>query len=116
MEWFGLIAFFMILHYSGKINKIDKLEKKMKKFQPKEKEENEMSKIISELIGKQCIITAGALQFIGEGVKCNVLDVDEEWIKISYKEKKGNEKIKIMRIDAIDDVEIVEDSVGVEKK
>lgn len=36
----------------------------------------------------------------------NVLDVDDEWIKISYTEKKGNTKIKIMRIDAIDGVEV----------
>ena len=67
MEWMGLIAFVMIMCYSGKISKIDKLEKKIKKVQLKEKEKNEMSKIISELIGKKCIIaTADAWQFVGE--------------------------------------------------
>ncbi|MBQ4531553.1 MAG: hypothetical protein IJA36_13245 [Lachnospiraceae bacterium] len=67
-----------------------------------------MSKIISELIGKKCVITTtDTLQFVGDTkVKCNVLDVDDEWIKISYTEKKGNTKIKIMRIDAIDGVEV----------
>lgn len=111
MEWLGFLSFFIILCYSSYPGKVKKLESQMKKVRKKETEENKMSKIISELVGKKCIITTtDALQFIGDTkVKCNVLDVDDEWIKISYTEKKGNTKIRIMRIDSIDGVEVEEE-------
>ena len=66
-----------------------------------------MSKIISELIGKKCVITTtDALQFVGDTkVKCNVLDVDDEWIKICYTEKKDKQVIKLMRIENIEAIE-----------
>ena len=104
----GFFSFMIILCYSSYPGKVKRLEKKVKKLQLKEKGENKMSKIISELVGKKCVITTtDALQFVGDSkVKCDVLDVDDEWIKISYTEKKGNTKVKIIRIDAIDGVEV----------
>lgn len=67
-----------------------------------------MSKIISELIGKECKIrTEEALVFAGNvEVSCSVLDVDDEWVKILYADKKGTNKIKILRIESIDNIEL----------
>ena len=38
---------------------------------------------------------------------CLVLDADDEWIKLSHKDKKGVTKIKILRIDLISNIEMI---------
>lgn len=108
MEWMGWLSFILILCYSAYPGKVKKLEGKVKTLERKVKGENNMSKIISELIGKECVIkTEEALLFAGNNeVKCIVLDADDEWIKFTYKDKKGVEKIKILRIDSLDSVEL----------
>ncbi|MEG0894712.1 MAG: hypothetical protein RSE93_03285 [Oscillospiraceae bacterium] len=66
-----------------------------------------MSKIISDLIGKECEIQGDSLIFDETtSIKCTVLEVDDEWIKISYTDKKNNNKIKIIRIESVENVEI----------
>ena len=113
MEWFGPIAFVMCMCYSGKIGKIDKLEKRLKKYQMKEKGGSKMSKLIMELVGKTCTIKmAGFDENLEQKIKCNVLDADEEWIKISYTSKKGVAKTKIMRVDEVVEVELMEETIG----
>ena len=68
-----------------------------------------MSKIISELIGRNCKIeTDDALVFAGNTeVKCTILDADDEWIKFTYSDKKNVVKTKILRIDSIDNIELI---------
>lgn len=105
MGWF---SFILVLCYSAYPGKVRKLERKVKILERKVKGDNYMSKIISELIGKECKIkTEEALIFAGNNeVKCIVLDADDEWIKLIYKDKKGIEKTKILRIDSLDSVEL----------
>lgn len=68
-----------------------------------------MSKIISSLVGERCKIKIDeALHFNGiMDVVANVLDVDDEWIKFSFIDKKGVTKIKVLRVDSIDSIEVV---------
>lgn len=68
-----------------------------------------MSKIISSLLGERCKIkTSEALSFNGSiDVVANILDVDDEWIKFSFVDKKGVTKVKILRIETIDNIELV---------
>lgn len=111
MEWIGVLSFLMVLCYSDLPQKVKRLEAQVKKCQLEKKGGKEMSKLISELVGKKCtIITFGkAAQLTGvTKLNCTVLEADEEWIKISYTEKKGNIKTKILRIDEIDGVEMDE--------
>ena len=106
MVFICLICFII---YSSYPSKIKKLEAKVKKLERNKKGEFTMSKIISSLIGCNCKIrTEEALLFNGNTeVSCSVLDADDEWIKISYNDKKGISKIRILRIDSITNVEIV---------
>ena len=58
-----------------------------------------------EMIGKKPII-------IGEvfGTDCwEVVDADDDWVKLSKTNKKGQIRIKLMRIDDIKSVELKED-------
>jgi len=58
-----------------------------------------------KMIGKKPII-------IGEvfGTDCwEVVDADDDWVKLSKTNKKGQTRIKLMRIDDIKSVELKED-------
>lgn len=67
---------------------------------------NDMTKIISELVGKQCKMSISAdLNFI-EAV---VLEVDEKWVKVSKIQKKGKNTIQIFRIEDIEEIELLEE-------
>ena len=105
MEWVGVIALILILCYSSYPSKVKKLERKVKLLEKKLKGENKMSDLIKSLINKECEIS-----FEDEFtplVRCTVLDVDDEWVKIGVKDKKENIKTKLIRIDGIKKVEII---------
>ena len=53
--------------------------------------------------------TGDALQLVGsDKLQCFVLDADDEWIKVCYEDKKKNQVVKLLRIESIEDVEIME--------
>lgn len=108
MEWMGWFSFIILLCYSSYPGRVKKLEKEVKKFKRNEKGEYSMSSIISKLVGEKCKIkTTEALSLGSLECDCTVLEADEEWIKISYSDKKCNSKIKILRIEVIDNIELI---------
>ncbi|WP_365915421.1 hypothetical protein [uncultured Streptococcus sp.] len=100
MMWVVFILF-MIFFYSNNSKKIKKLENKIKKLERKEKGNIEMSRLLQEMIGKKPIITG---VYIGPD-NWEVVDVDEEWVKLRRVNKKGKEKFKLQRIEDIQTVE-----------
>ena len=110
MEYFGIFAFIMVLSYSGLPGRVKRLETKIKNLSKKQKGENYMSKIIHELVGKECFINTDKAYELSGGkyIKCKVLDADDEWIKINYTDKKKNDVTRILRIEDINDVEIAD--------
>ena len=49
------------------------------------------------------------LNFAGKTeLSCMILDADDEWMKISYIDKKDKQITKLLRIEAIDEIEIEE--------
>ncbi|WP_314725930.1 hypothetical protein [Streptococcus mitis] len=104
MMWVVFILF-MIFFYSNNSKKIKKLENKIKKLERKEKGNIEMSRLLQEMIGKKPIITG---VYIGPD-NWEVVDVDEEWVKLRSVDKKGKEKFKLQRIEDIQTVEFDEE-------
>ena len=104
MMWVVFILF-MIFFYSNNSKKIKKLENKIKKLERKEKGNIEMSRLLQEMIGKKPIITG---VYIGPDT-WEVVDVDEEWVKLRSVDKKGKEKFKLQRIEDIQTVEFDEE-------
>ena len=100
MMWVVFILF-MIFFYSNNSKKIKKLENKIKKLERKEKGNIEMSRLLQELIGKNPTIVG---QVFGTSF-WEVVDVDEEWVKLRSVDKKGKEKFKLQRIEDIQTVE-----------
>ncbi|WP_125393506.1 hypothetical protein [Streptococcus mitis] len=101
MMWVLGFILFMIFFYSNDSKKIKKLENKIKKLERKEKGNAEMSRLLQEMIGKKPIITGA---YIGPD-NWEVVDVDEEWVKLRSVDKKGKEKVKLQRIEDIQTVE-----------
>ena len=100
MMWVVFILF-MIFFYSNNSKKIKKLENKIKKLERKEKGNIEMSRLLQELIGKNPTIVG---QVFGTSL-WEVVDVDEEWVKLRHIDKNGKEKFKLQRIEDIQAVE-----------
>jgi len=110
MEYFGIFAFILVLAYSSYPSKVKKLEAKIKKLERKLKGESTMSKLINDLVGKECKIKSDeAWAMVGaDAVKCLVMDCDDEWIKVQYTDKKGKVIVKLLRIETVDEVELLE--------
>lgn len=109
MEWIGWISLIILIFYSSYPDRVKKLEKKIKVLEKNKKGDTEMSKIIASLLGESCKIeTDEALSFNGStDIVANILEVDDEWIKFYYVDKKSVTKVKILRIDSIDSIEIL---------
>ena len=109
MEWIGWVSLILILCYSSYPDKVKKLEKKVKILERNNKGDFKMSKIISSLVGEKCKIKSNELFSFNASVDVivNILDVDDEWVKISFIDKKGNAKVQILRIEAIDNIELI---------
>ena len=99
--WVLVFILFMIFFYSNNSKKIKKLENKIKRIEQKQKGNKEMSRILKELIGKTPTIVG---QVFGTD-NWEVVDVDEEWVKLRSVDKKGKEKFKLQRIEDIQTVE-----------
>ena len=99
--WVVVFILFMIFFYSNNSEKIKRLEKRLKVIERKEKGNIDMSRLLQELIGKNPTIVG---QVFGTSL-WEVVDVDEEWIKLRSVDKKGKEKFKLQRIEDIQTVE-----------
>ena len=99
--WVWIFFPFLVLIYSSQSKKIKRLEKRLKVIERKEKGNIDMSRLLQELIGKSPTIVG---QVFGTNL-WEVVDVDEEWVKLRHVDKKGKEKFKLQRIEDIQTVE-----------
>lgn len=111
MEYLGFIAFILIMSYYSYPAKVKKVESKIKKLERNLKGEKSMSKILSELINKKCeLVSEQGLSLVSKmEIECVILDVDDEWIKINFLDKKGVSKTQVLRVEAIERVSLIED-------
>lgn len=91
----------VIMFYLYHTQRVKKLENKIKRIEQKQKGNKEMSRLLKELIGKTPKIFG---QVFGTD-NWEVVDVDEEWVKLRRVDKKGKEKFKLQRIEDIQTVE-----------
>lgn len=91
----------VIIFYLYHIQRVKKLENKIKRIEQKQKGNKEMSRLLKELIGKKPTIIG---QLFGTD-NWEVVDVDEEWVKLRRVDKEGKEKFKLQRIEDIQTVE-----------
>lgn len=109
MEYFGILAFILVCSCMSLPAKVKKLESEIISLKRKIRGEDTLSKLLKDLVGQKCIIKCeGALALAGKAqIECEVLDVDDEWVKITFKDRKNIDKINIIRIESIDNVEVI---------
>lgn len=95
------MIFFFWLDSSSKLRRMQGRVKSLEKYR---KGEKTMSRFLKEMIGKKPMITS---ELIGTN-DWLVVDVDEDWVKLSKTDKKGQKKTKLMRIEDIRSVELLE--------
>lgn len=110
MEYLGVFAFIMVMCLLSFPQKVKKLEKKVKKLEKQRNEVPVMSRMMNELVGKHCKFSSEeAFSFTGKvEFECDVLDCDDEWVKFRTTDKKNREIVKMMRLEDIDTVELLE--------
>ena len=91
----------MIIFYLDHTQKVKKLGNRIKKFERKEKGNTEMSRLLKEMIGRTPVIVG---QLFGTD-NWEVVDVDEEWVKLRRVDKKGKERFKLQRIEDIQTIQ-----------
>lgn len=94
-----------ILIWSSQDSKLKKLQRKIKKLEKRTKGKNLMSEMLKELIGKKPMIQMEN----GLGLAdYEVLAVDSDWIKLRRVNKKGQVSTKLLRLDDLLSVELLE--------
>lgn len=94
----------------GEEEGMGRLEKRLKGRKLGEEEGMKMSKILQSLVNQSCRMTFDE-EWYGDAVLpvgatlVTVLEVDEQWIKISYQDKKKGEVTKIVRIERVEGIE-----------
>ncbi len=108
MEFFGVLAFILVLSYSDYPSKTKRLAREIKRLKRGIKGENEMSLLLSELIGKDFEIqmVEDAISFANTDLTCTILDVDDEWVKVSLKNRKDQLVEKLIRVENIESIEL----------
>jgi len=91
----------MIIFYLDHTQKVKKLENKIKRIEQKEKGNTDMSRLLKELIGRTPVIVG---QLFGTD-NWEVVDMDDEWVKLRRVDKKGKEKFKLQRIEDIQTIQ-----------
>ena len=84
MEYLGVLAFVIVLCYMSYPDKVKKLERKVKKLEKERCRESIMSKLIEELVGRDCKISSEkGINFVGKTeFECHVMDCDEVILSI----------------------------------
>lgn len=105
MEFIGWVCFIIIIYYASYPGRVRTLERKISRLENKLKGDVSMSKLISELVGSRCKITNED----GDQTAWiyTILDADDEWIKVTYTNKKGIQKTEILRIDCVKKVDVI---------
>lgn len=115
--WYFIIIVILIFYSISNSENLKEYEKKIKLLKRKlrlaegnTKGENIMSKLISDIKGQKCLIKSEEVIFGKESVnvECEILDADDEWIKIRFKDKKDNLITQIIRIDILKSLELVD--------
>ena len=101
--WFLLPMTFMVFIFGiDSSNKLMRMQGRIKSLERKRKGNKTKSQFLKEMIGKKPTI-------MSESIGTNnwlVVDVDEEWVKLSMTDKKGQTKTKLIRIEDIRSIEL----------
>ena len=92
---------FLVLIYTSSEKKIKRLDKRIKRLEKQLKGNQDMSRLLEELKGQTVTVTVN-----GFGTAYEILDIDEDWVKLSRETNKQQRETKIVRIEDIQGIQL----------
>ncbi|MDU2713285.1 MAG: hypothetical protein E7C30_05765 [Streptococcus salivarius] len=88
---------FLVMFYTSSEKKIKRLNKREKQV----KGNQDMSRLLEELKGQTATVTLN-----GFGTKYEIMDIDEDWVKLSRENRKKEKETKLVRIEDIQGIQL----------
>ena len=98
--WIIFIPFLVII-YASTEKKIKKLNKRIKRLEKQVKGNQDMSRLLEELKGQTVKVTVN-----GFGTEYEIMDIDEDWVKLTRVNNKQQSETKLVRIEDIQGVQL----------
>ena len=98
--WILFIPFLVIIYVSSE-KKIKKLNKRIKRLEKQVKGNQDMSRLLEELKGQTVTVTVN-----GFGTEYEIIDIDEDWVKLTRVNHKQQGETKLVRIEDIQGIQL----------
>ena len=92
---------FLVIFYTSSEKKIKRLNKRIRRLEKQVKGNQDMSRLLEELKGQKATVTVS-----GVGFEYEILDIDEDWVKLSRETNKQQRETKLVRIEDIQDIQL----------
>ena len=92
---------FLVIFYTSSEKKIKRLKKRIKRLEKQVKGNQDMSRILEELKGQTVTVTVN-----GFGTEYEVMDIDEDWVKLTRVNNKQQRETKLVRIEDIQGIQL----------
>ena len=98
--WILFIPFLFIIYASSE-KKIKGLNRRIRRLEKQVKGNKEMSRLLEELKGQTATVTVN-----GFGTEYEIVDIDEDWVKLTRVNNKQQSETKLVRIEDIQGVQL----------
>ena len=92
---------FLVIFYTSSEKKIKRLNKRIKRLEKQVKGNQDMSRLLEELKGQTATVTVD-----GVGFEYEIIDIDEDWVKLTRVINKQQSETKLVRIEDIQGVQL----------
>lgn len=92
---------FIVIFYASSEKKIKRLNKRIRRLEKQVKGNKEMSRLLEELKGQTVTVTVN-----GFGAEYEIMDIDEDWVKLSRDTIKQQRETKLVRIEDIQGIQL----------
>ena len=92
---------FIVIFYASSEKKIKGLNRRIRRLEKQVKGNKEMSRLLEELKGQTVTVTVN-----GFGAEYEIMDIDEDCVKLSRDTIKQQRETKLVRIEDIQDIQL----------
>ena len=103
MEWFGLVAFCMVIALYGKVNRLERI---LRENDIRPGGTAGLGDQVRRQMGKNVELTLETSDGDIMGKTCKILDADEDWALVLANEGKKNECEKLIRLDSVKQIKV----------
>ena len=92
---------FLVIFYTSSEKKIKRLKKRIRRLEKQVKGNQDMSRILEELKGQTATVLVS-----GVGFEYEIMDIDEDWVKLTRVNHKQQRETKLVRIEDIQGIQL----------